>query len=178
MNLVLIGYRGTGKTSVARHLAERLGWTSLDTDVEIERVAGRSIAELFADEGQEAFRDCETAAVTAAAGGDRQVIAVGGGAVLRPQNRHILSAAGKLVWLTASPETIHRRLTADPATPGQRPDLTSSGGLTEIRTVLADRESVYRQCADLEVDTEGKDLAAVAEEILGRLGPMLVNPNV
>ncbi len=169
MNILLIGYRGTGKTSVARRLALRLGWNWVDVDVEVELAVGRPIATIFAEEGEEAFRDRETAVLRQLVQGDHQVLALGGGVVLRPVNRALIEAAGQVVWLRASPVTIHQRLVDDPLSRSQRPNLTADGGLQEIIAVLAHREPLYRQCADLDVDTEQKDVGVVADEIISRL---------
>lgn len=173
MNLILIGYRGTGKSTVARLLAARLGWAWVDSDAEIEREAGATIAEIFAREGEAGFRDREAAVVARLLENDNRVVALGGGAVLREESRQSLAAAGRVVWLRATAETIHQRLSADPSTVTGRPNLTASGGMPEIRDLLQRREAIYQQCADLEVDTENKDPAAVANEILFRLKPQL-----
>ncbi len=169
MNLILIGYRGTGKSTVARRLAERLGWDWVDSDDCIERRAGKSIAEIFADLGEPGFRDLETVELADLCRREKTVLAVGGGAVLREENRKRLGGCGKVVWLQARPETIRRRLADDEATAESRPNLTKSGGLDEIEQVLAERTSIYRQCADLQVDTEGKAPDEVADEIVARL---------
>ncbi len=169
MNLLLIGYRGTGKTGVAKRLALRLGWDWIDADVEVELAAGRAIATIFAEEGEEGFRDRETAVLRRLLTGDRQVLALGGGVVLRAVNRRLIGAAGRVVWLRAAPETIHERLTNDPVSSTQRPNLTADGGLQEIVAVLADREPLYRQCAEIDVDTEDRDVGEVADEIISRL---------
>ena len=169
MNVVLIGYRGSGKSSVARLLALRLGWDWLDLDVEIELAAGKSIAAIFADEGEPAFRDREQLAIERLAGRDRLIVAAGGGAVERACNRDNLRAAGQVVYLTASVESLAKRIGGDPTTAARRPNLTASGGWAEIAEVLARREPLYRQCAHLLVDTEGKTCEQVADEILERL---------
>jgi shikimate kinase len=170
VNLLLIGYRGTGKTSVAQRLALALGWDWIDADVELELRAGKSIAAIFADDGQQAFRDLESAVLADLARLDRKVIALGGGAVLRPENRAAIRAAGKTVWLQALPKTLWQRIASDVATRDRRPNLTSTGGITEINALLGQRLPFYRECADLEVDTEEKTPSEVAEEILARMG--------
>ncbi len=168
MNLVLIGYRGTGKSQVAHRLAERLGWPSFDADEQIEARAGKTIAQIFADDGESAFRDWETNVVADLAAHDRAVLALGGGAVMRPENRAAIARQGRVVWLTASAETIWQRMQADAATASRRPDLTAAGGITEIIATLAARQPIYRQCAQLVVDTENKTPAEVADAILAR----------
>jgi shikimate kinase len=165
LNIALIGYRGTGKSEVARQLALRLGWDWVDADVEIELKAGKSIAAIFADEGEAAFRDLEAEILAELVGRDRTVLALGGGVILRPANRALLKQIGKVVWLTAEPETIARRLAADTTTAARRPNLTAAGGLDEIRRVLAQRLPLYRESSDALIDTENKLPADVAAEI-------------
>jgi shikimate kinase len=168
MNLVLIGSRGTGKSTVARLLAEKLGWPWFDTDAVIEARAGKSIAEIFADEGETAFRDWETLVVGELAARERCVLALGGGAVVRPANRGAICRQGKIVWLQAPPETLWQRIQADQSTAGRRPNLTAEGGITEIIATLDAREAIYRECAHLEVDTQGRTPEEVAEAILAQ----------
>jgi shikimate kinase len=176
--ILLIGYRGTGKTAVARELAARLGYDWADADDVIEKEAGKTIAQIFADEGEAAFRDREASVVAALScpwissrpGGKRRtVVALGGGAVLREDNRRVICGAGPVVWLTASVDTILKRLAADATTASRRPNLTTVGGRAEIEALLAERTPLYRQCATLVVDTEGKTAAEVAEEIAANL---------
>src|SRR5438105_5004584 len=101
MNLFLIGYRGSGKTTVAAALAERLGWPWIDADTELEQRAAKSIKQIFAEGGENAFRELESAIVAKLAAGERQIVALGGGAVLREENRRALAGRGKVVWLRA-----------------------------------------------------------------------------
>jgi len=171
MNLVLIGYRATGKTTLARLLAERLGWDWSDADVEIERRAGKSIARIFAEDGEPAFRDLEAAVVADLCRQKRLVLAAGGGAPMRPESREAMRASGKVVWLKAQPETIQARMADDATTEARRPDLTDKGGLEEIVALLARREPIYRRSAHLEVDTEGKVPDQIADEILALANP-------
>jgi shikimate kinase len=171
MLLALIGYRGSGKTAVAQAVALRLGWDWVDADVEIELRAGKSIAAIFADDGEQSFRDLEHTVLAELIHRRRTVLAFGGGVVLRAGNRRLLRSAcepggGKVVWLKASPETLWRRIQADPATAQRRPNLTVAGGLDEIGQLLGQREALYRECADYEIDTDGKLLAEVASEIV------------
>jgi shikimate kinase len=165
MNLLLIGYRGTGKSTVARLVAERLGWPWVDADVELERQAGKSIAAIFADDGEQAFRELESRVLAELVGLDRHVLALGGGVVLRPENRELIKKAGGVIWLTADPETILARVASDPTTAARRPNLTASGGINEIRELLLKREPLYRECATAVVDTSGRDLSDVSEEV-------------
>ena len=162
--VVLIGYRATGKTSVGRILARRLDWEFVDTDAEIEKIAGRSIAEIFSDEGEETFRKLEIDAIRANAQRKRCVLSLGGGAVMREPNRIAIEPA-YAVLLTATAESIHKRLIQDSVTVEQRPNLTSQGGLAEVQEMLAKRESTYRSCANLVVDTESRSVEQIAELI-------------
>lgn len=169
MNIFLIGYRGSGKTTVARALAERLRWKWRDADVELERRAGKSIREIFADSGEQAFRDLESAVVADLAQFDQHVLALGGGAVLRDQNRQALAGRGKVVWLKATAETLAARIAADPKTAARRPNLTGQGGLDEIRQLLAQREPIYQAVADLAVDAGGETPENIAQQIAAAL---------
>jgi shikimate kinase len=128
-----------------------------------------SIRQIFQLQGEAAFRDLETAVLEDLCRGDRQVIATGGGVVLREQNRQQLSRGGRVVWLKASPATIYDRLAADPQTRQRRPDLTAWGGYEEIEALLNQRIPIYRQCADLEIDTENRTPAQIADEIVAQL---------
>jgi shikimate kinase len=168
-SIFLIGYRGTGKSTVARELAARLGFDWIDADDEIERRAGKSIADIFADDGEPAFRALESNVVADLCCLQRTVVALGGGAVMSEANRTAVRLGGMVIWLRASVETLAKRMAADESTKSRRPNLTTCGGLSEIETILATREPIYRACAAFEVDTEGKSPAAIAEEILSRL---------
>jgi shikimate kinase len=167
--IFLIGYRGTGKTSVARELASRLSIDWVDADDVVEREAGKTIAAIFADGGEAAFRNCEARAVAGLAGKQLTVIALGGGAVLREENRRVIAGLGPVVWLTASVDTILARVAADSSTASRRPNLTTAGGRAEIESLLAVRAPLYRECATLVVDTENKTAAQVADEIAASL---------
>ncbi len=175
MNLLLIGYRGTGKSIVARLLAARLGWRKLDCDAEIERIAGQSIADIFAQRGEVAFRELEHRVLASLVHYRGMVVATGGGVVLRADNRRLLKQMGRVVWLAADAQTIQRRLQSDQLTQQRRPNLTSAGGLAEIVQLLQTRQPLYRAAADWQVDTAGKTPGQVAEEVYAsirkHLGP-------
>jgi shikimate kinase len=162
--IFLLGYRGTGKTTVARLLAQRLGWDWLDADERLEKQHGRTIRQIFAEEGEAGFRAKEALQLDELRGHRRHVISTGGGIVLRPENRQKLKTSGKCVWLTADPATIWRRINADASTAERRPNLTV-GGLAEIEQLLHIREPFYRECADLIVPTMDRTPEEVAEII-------------
>ena len=169
MNLFLIGYRGSGKTSVAASLSRQLGWPWIDADEELERRAGKSIKQIFADGGELAFRDLESTTVAELAKRDRHIIALGGGAILREENRQAIQGRGNVVWLRAAPETLLARINADPTTAERRPNLTGQGGLEEIRHLLSQRTPYYSACADLSVNADRQSPEQIAREIITEL---------
>ncbi|MCI0458778.1 MAG: shikimate kinase AroL [Gemmataceae bacterium] len=172
----LVGYRATGKTTVARLLAERLGWNWVDADEELERRAGCTIREVFAAEGETGFRDREEAVLAEVCGRERLVVATGGGVVLREANRQRMRAGGRVVWLTADSATIWARLQTDPTTAERRPALTV-GGLAEIEELLRQREPLYRACADVVVDTARRSPEDVVNAILQALEASSLTPD-
>lgn len=168
-SLALIGYRGTGKTTIARVLAGKLAYDWVDADVEVEFRAGKSIAAIFEESGEQAFRDLESAVVADLCERKKTILALGGGAILREENRQQIAKCTDVVWLQASAEAIADRILGDPTTAQRRPNLTNRGGRTEIEQMLAQREPIYRACATLEVDTEDKDPAEIADEIVAAI---------
>jgi shikimate kinase len=166
MNIVLIGYRGTGKSSVARILAARLGRELISTDKEIVQRAGRSVPEIVSQNGWEYFRDLESEVCREFADRDQLVIDTGGGAMLRSQNVEMLKRNGKLFWLTASVETIASRIGGDT----QRPSLTGTKTfLEEIEDVLRERTPRYHAAADYIIPTEGQSVDQLAQVILSQV---------
>jgi shikimate kinase len=170
--LALIGYRGTGKSTVGRILADRLSRTFLDADLEIEARAGQSIRALFRDHGEACFRDWEERTLQELI--ERfpsAIIATGGGAVLRESNRRRIHEFGFVVWLTALPRELARRLeSASGATPS-RPALTPMGTIDEIEQVLAERKPLYEILADMVVETGGRTPDQVASAVLSSWKP-------
>lgn len=168
--LYLIGYRGTGKTTVGRLLAERTGWHFVDADVVLEAAAGKSIKEIFAAEGEVGFRDREARNLREISVRSQSIVATGGGIILREENCRVLKDTGYVVWLTAPVDEIAARVAADPSTGDRRPNLTV-GGTVEIAELLRQREPLYRDCADLEIDTNGRSPEFVVERILMQWNP-------
>jgi shikimate kinase len=153
MNITLIGYRGSGKSTIGKRLAQLLAMDFVDTDLLITATAGKTIKQIFEAEGEAGFRDRESVAIREAAARINTVIAAGGGAILRPENVAALRATSKIIWLQADPETLHARIHADPATAANRPSLTSlSGGIEEIRTILEKRTPLYATAAHHTLD--------------------------
>lgn len=154
MNLYLIGYRGSGKTTVARQVAMELNRELLDTDQMLEQQTGRTVAEIFQQRGESGFRQLEKQLIHSLAADQDRVVSLGGGSVLDPDNRDWLRQTGKTIWLQASPMTLGQRIAADPNTQRQRPALTSLEGLSEIESLLRQREPVYAQCSDFSIQVD------------------------
>ena len=163
MNIVLIGYRGTGKSTVGRLLAVRLGRELVSTDAEIVERAQRTIPEIVAQEGWEYFRNLESDICRELGVRDRLMVDTGGGAILREQNVEALKRNGVLFWLTASVETIVKRIGRD----NQRPSLTGTKSFVdEIRDVLQERTPKYQSAADHVVATDDRSIDQVVEHVL------------
>ncbi len=165
--LALVGYRGTGKSTVGKLLANRLERLFLDADVELERRAGRSIPSIFAEWGEPVFRDWEERTLRELVGEyPGSVLATGGGVVLRPSNRALLREFGSVVWLQAEPSELARRLAAAERRGTNRPALTPTGTLAEVEKVLEGRIPLYREVSDLVVETSGRSPVEISEAIL------------
>jgi len=163
--IVLMGFMGTGKSEVGRRLAQRLGRAFVDTDQLVEERTGKRVAAIFAEDGEAAFRTLERDAVADAVARGGAVISVGGGAVLDPENVRRLRDAGSLVYLTARPEIILRRI----GNPASRP-LLKDDPHAAVSRLLAERGPVYAAAADVTVDTSERSAAEVVEEIQLALG--------
>jgi shikimate kinase len=164
-SIALIGFRGAGKSTVGRALAERLQQPFIDTDHWIEQSTGMTIRELFSRHGEARFRELETDAIRLALDGPSAVISVGGGALLNPENRRRLGERAVCIWLRATPRTLRNRIQADPLTASQRPPLTERGVSDEIESVLGLRTSLYADTAHAIVDTDEKSIDAVTQEV-------------
>ncbi|RLS32341.1 MAG: shikimate kinase [Planctomycetota bacterium] len=168
--ITLIGYRGTGKSTVAVELARRLGTRWCDADVELEAELGLSIAEMIRSRGEQAFREEESRLLKRLLSVADGVLATGGGVVLAEDNRRLLrSQGGLVVWLMAPADVVRSRLAADPATASRRPGLTGADPLAEVAKTIRLREPLYRECAGICIDAAAAPPAAVAEAILARL---------
>ncbi|MDV6031998.1 MAG: shikimate kinase [Phycisphaera sp. RhM] len=179
--IYLTGYRGTGKTTVGRLISAELATECVDLDHVIEQAAEKTIREIFAEGGEDLFRDWESRCLRQVAADRSQgrVISLGGGAILREQNRDVIRQTGVCIWLTASPEVIAGRLAADQTTGQRRPALTELSPVDEIRELLARREPLYRQVADLTLVGDAKSpeqLARDAVQWLGQHGGQSMTP--
>jgi shikimate kinase len=167
--LALIGYRGTGKSTVGRIISERLCRPFLDMDLEVEARAGRTISLIFADCGEPVFRDWEERTLAELVEKfPGAVIATGGGAVLREANRRRIREFGYVVWLTAGPAEVARRLVTDRRGLMERPALTAAGTMGEIGELLSARTPLYRGLADTEIETGDKSPEEVATAVVTR----------
>lgn len=168
-NLVLIGYRATGKSAVGARLARILGRRFVDLDQVLVQEAGRSIAEIVAQGGWEEFRRREKELVARYATPQGLVLATGGGVVLDFDNVQTLRKNGLIIWLTADAATIKARLAADQTQADYRPSLTGADPLKEVAEVLKSRQHLYLAAAQLIVDTAGQTIGQVVDQILAAL---------
>jgi shikimate kinase len=158
-NLILAGFMGTGKTTVGRIVAEELGMHFVDTDTEVEKGSGRSIAEIFAVSGEAAFRHMESAVCLRAARARHQVIAAGGGALLNAASRGMLEASGMIICLLCDLAEIVRRIGHDPSRP------LFGGDRERLERLLAGRAAHYRSLPH-HLDTTGRTPEQAAEEVI------------
>jgi shikimate kinase len=158
-NLILAGFMGTGKTTVGRLVANRLGMGFTDTNHEVEGMAGRSIVDIFAASGEAAFRQLESIVCLRAAIAGGQVIATGGGALLNEKSRLALESSGLLVCLTAQVDEIARGV-------GDAPSRPLAGSPADLAELFARRSALY-DSLPIQVDTTGKQVAEVVEEVIG-----------
>jgi shikimate kinase len=162
VNLVLVGYRGTGKSSIAQHLGRKLHFEVVSLDAEIVRSAGASVPEIVAAHGWDHFRDLEESMCRTWGAREGLVIDCGGGVVEREANLESLRTNGLIFWLKASTATIVSRIGGD----SQRPSLTGTKSFTEeVEEVLTRRAPLYRRFARHEIDTDGRWVEEIASEI-------------
>lgn len=166
MNIVLIGYRGTGKSTVGKLLAERLSRELVSTDAEIIKRAKRSIPDIVQQSGWNYFRDLESDVCRDLAARDGILIDTGGGIILRSENVAVLKKHGLVFWLTAGVSEIAARIGGD----NQRPSLTGAKSFVEeIEEVLSEREPKYRRAAHHQIETDHRSPAEIADDIVALL---------
>ena len=163
--IVLVGLPGTGKSSVGRAIARRIGCSWKDSDHEIEAQLGCTIREYFALEGEDAFRDREEEALDSLSLTPSIVLSTGGGAALREVNRKRLKERGTVIYLRSSPEALYRRLKNDT----KRPLLQVADPLKRLRVLYAERDPLYRECAHFVIDTHGSSLSMLVNRIMMQL---------
>lgn len=163
-NIVLIGFMGTGKTAVGKRLAALLNMDFYDSDQEVEAVTGMTISRLFSRFGEIRFRSEENLAIARLAQHRNSVIATGGGAVLNQANMELLRENGVIICLSATPETIYRRVKKR----NNRPLLQKGDLFQTIQRLMAEREEIYK-CADYYLDTTELDFPEIIERIMAFL---------
>lgn len=169
MNLFLIGYRCSGKTTVGKSVADAIDWAFVDADAMLMDACGKSIKDLIATDGWESFRRMERSTLKQICAADRQVVATGGGVVLDAANIESMKTGGWVVWLVASAATIRKRMRSDQSTEDLRPALTQKGTLAEIEDLLAERSPYYERASDFIIHTDGLPVAEIAHRILHKL---------
>lgn len=172
MNLYLIGFRGCGKSTVAPLIAEALAWQAVDSDVEIETLTGRTIASIFVEDGETAFREWETSVIQGYMTRNEHVISLGGGAPTIATNRTAIKKSGKAVLLKAEPDILWERICKDPSSVQTRPKLTDLDGYAEVVQLLKQRAEVYAECADYTVDTGQLSPQQIADQIANWFDPV------
>ena len=163
--IFLVGPMGAGKTTIGKQLAQSLGLNFSDSDQEIQRRTGVDIPTIFEYEGEDGFRQRELQVIDDLTQVDNQVLATGGGAVVRPENRQHLSARGIVFYLECTPEQQFERTYRD----RNRPLLQTEDPLDRLKGLMETRDPLYRDTADYVVTTEGRSAGSVANEILGML---------
>ena len=169
MNIYLIGYRGTGKTSVGKSLASILNWPFIDADLELVARVGMAIDEFVRKKGWKTFRNKERTVMQQICKYDMRVVATGGGVVLDSQNIKSMQNSGTLVWLKALPETIRARLLCDQRSGQSRPALTSKGLTDEIEEMLIQRDPYYKTAMDFCIETDLFNIDEICNVIVAQL---------
>lgn len=164
-NIVLIGFMGTGKSSVARCLAETKGLTAYETDSLIEKKANKPVPAIFESFGEEYFRRLETEVIAELSGVEGAVVSCGGGAALRGENVELMKRIGIIALLCASPETVYERVKAGK----NRPLLNTAMSVEGIAALMEKRMALYQAAADITISTDGKTIRQICAELLGRL---------
>ncbi len=161
-NIVLIGFMGSGKSSIGKRVAAQLGFQFVDTDALLVAREGREIAAIFAQDGETRFRELETGVLESLGGNTRCVISTGGGVVVRPENRALLRTLGFTVWLTASEDVIFERVSRN----SKRPLLHTANPRETVTQLLAARRPWYEEAAQFTVDSTALSHGAAAEMIV------------
>ena len=169
MNIYLIGYRCSGKTTVGRRLAKAVGWAFIDLDEKIVQNAGMTIKTIVENRGWKVFRRLEKEMLAEVSKDDCRMIATGGGVVLNNANVRTMKKKGKIIWLKVGPQTIVARMAADRQTVDFRPSLTEKPLFAEIEETLRARAPYYQKAMDFDVDTDERDIEDICEAIRRKL---------
>lgn len=164
-NIFLIGFMGTGKSTVAQALQEVTGREIIEMDQELEKLANMTINDIFAKHGEDYFRDLESKLVLEISKQDEKIVSCGGGAVLREENRKYMKESGKIVLLTATPKTVYERIKDF----NDRPLLAGNMNEEYIASLMEKRRDLYEAAKDVTVATDGKTTRAIGEEILDKI---------
>jgi shikimate kinase len=165
MNIILIGYRGSGKSTVGSRLAARLQMKFVDTDDLIESKEGH-ISDIVKSKGWDHFRRLEKSVIEEISKGNNLIIAPGGGTVLDADNVKALKRSGFIIWLKADQQILLKRIQKDQVSSTRRPTLTGKGILEEIEETISEREPFYEKASEIQIDTSALDVEAVVEDIL------------
>lgn len=163
--LYLIGFMGSGKSTVSRHMSHALGVPRIEMDDLLAERAGKPITQIFAEDGEEVFRRMETDLLREIGAGGPALVSCGGGVVLRPENVEIMKATGTILMLSASPQTIFGRVRYST----KRPILNGNMNVEFIADLMAKREPAYRAAADVTVCIDGKTSDVIAGELVERI---------
>ncbi|MCI6243689.1 MAG: shikimate kinase [Lachnospiraceae bacterium] len=164
-NIFLIGFMGAGKSTIARSLVQKLNFPLIEMDERIVKEQGMPISEIFDRYGEEHFRDIESELVKTIGTLEPSVVSCGGGTVLRPENVENMKKSGKIVFLTATPQTIYERVKNS----SDRPILNGHMNVPYIAELMEKRRPVYEGAAELTISTDGKSREEIADEIIRRL---------
>ena len=163
--LYLIGFMGSGKSTVSRHMSRALNVPKIEMDEVLAERAGKPITQIFAEDGEEVFRRMETALLREIGAGEPALVSCGGGVVLRPENVEIMKATGTILMLSATPQTIFQRVRYST----KRPILNGNMNVEFIAELMAKRDPAYRAAADVTVSIDGKTSDVVARELVERI---------
>jgi shikimate kinase len=169
MNLFLIGYRCSGKTTVGKSIAMTIDWSFVDSDLLVIKKNGNSIKDIIDTAGWDAFRRMERSTLRQICTKDRQVVAAGGGVVLDADNIKAMKASGTVVWLEASAATIQERMRQDKNTENFRPALTDKGRMEEIEDMLLKRNPYYESASDFSIHTDDVPFDEITQNIIQKI---------
>ena len=167
-NILLIGFMGAGKSTVSAKLSELLAMEIMEMDAYIQKNEGMSIKDIFATNGEEYFRNCESNTLIELRERKHMVVSCGGGVPLREKNVELMKNSGYVVWLTATPEAIYERVKDST----ERPLLNGNMNVPFIQNLMESRREKYERAADIVIDTTGKEIESICEELLQKLSAL------